>query len=108
MPSYRCKIVSKDGQMIERVIQSGSVSSLKKMVAREGRFLVNAKKESDRFSLFALLNRQKLKIKDFYSFNQEFLTLLRAGLPAVVAFDGILKNQEDSYFVNVLKSIRND
>ncbi|MCK5099515.1 MAG: type II secretion system F family protein, partial [Desulfobacteraceae bacterium] len=52
--------------------------------------------------------RQRLKIKDFYSFNQEFLTLLRAGIPAVVAFDGIIENQGDSYFASVLKSIRND
>ncbi|MCK5542481.1 MAG: type II secretion system F family protein [Desulfobacterales bacterium] len=108
MPAYRCKITSKDGQMMERVIQSGSVSSLKKMIAREGRFLVNAEKTSDRFSLSGLFSRQKLKAKDFYSFNQEFLTLLRAGLPAVVAFDGIIENQGDSYLASILKSIRND
>ena len=74
MPAYRCKIASKDGQMIERVIQSGSVSSLKKMIAREGRFLIHAEKTSDRFSPATFFTRQKLKIKDFYSFNQEFLT----------------------------------
>ncbi|MCK5312650.1 MAG: type II secretion system F family protein [Desulfobacteraceae bacterium] len=108
MPAYRCKITSKDGQMMERVIQSGSVSSLKKMIAREGRFLVDAEKTSDHFSFAAVFSRQKLKVKDFYSFNQEFLTLLRAGLPAVVAFDGIIENQRGSYFTNILKSIRND
>jgi type IV pilus assembly protein PilC len=108
MPAYRCKIASKDGQVMERIIQSGSVSSLKKMVIREGRFLVHAEKTSERFSLTGFFGRQKLKAKDFYSFNQEFLTLLRAGLPAVVAFDGIIENKSDSYFTSVLESIRND
>ncbi len=108
MPAYRCTIASRDGQTMERVIQSGSVSSLKRKLANEGRFLVNAKKTSDSSPLFSFLSRHKLKVKDFYSFNQEFLTLLRAGLPAVVAFDGIIENLGDTYFGNILKSIRDD
>ncbi|MFH2059878.1 MAG: type II secretion system F family protein [Pseudomonadota bacterium] len=108
MPAYRCKIAGKDGEIIERVIQSVSVPSVKKIVANDGGFLVKAERMSDSFPLPDFFNRQKLKSKDFYSFNNEFLTLLRAGLPVVIAFDGILKNQNESFFSGILKKIRDD
>jgi len=82
MPAYKCKIAVSGGEVIEKVIKSNSVSSLKETVAQDGGFLVNAKKVS--------YLQQKIKPKEFYSFNQEFLTLLRAGLPVVIAFDTII------------------
>ncbi len=100
MPAYKCKIAVSGGEVVEKVIKSNSVSSLKKMIAQDGGFLVNAEK------VFFL--QQKIKPKEFYSFNQEFLTLLRAGLPVVIAFDTIIEKQDKTSFVKILKSIRED
>lgn len=108
MPAYKCKIASIDGEIVEKFIQAASMASLKKQVAREGGFLVGAKKTIGSSSSISIFNRQSLKPKDFYSFNQEFLTLLRAGIPVVIAFDGILEKQEETFFSRVLKSIRDD
>ncbi len=106
MPVYKCTTASKDGQINERIIRTGSPASLKKIVGRKGEFLINVEAEANRFSFLKIFKKQKLKAKDFYSFNKEFLTLIRAGLPAVSAFDEIIKNQRNSYFVNILKNIR--
>jgi len=100
MPAYKCRIAVSGGEVAEKVIKSSSVSSLKKMIAEEGGFLVNAKKVS--------YLQQKIKPKDFYSFNQEFLTLLRAGLPVVIAFDTIIAKQDKTSFVKILQNIRED
>ena len=108
MPSYRCKIAVSDGKIIERVVQSGSVNSIKKQVAEEGSFLVKAQRISGSMSFSFFSQKQKLKPKDFYSFNHEFLTLLRAGLPVVLAFDGIIEQQDKGFFPKVLKDIRDD
>ncbi len=108
MPAYKCKIASRDGEIVEKFIQAASISSLKKQVAREGGFLVGAKKTIGSPSSISIFSRQSLKPKDFYSFNQEFLTLLRAGIPVVIAFDGILEKQEETFFSRVLKGIRDD
>ena len=90
MPSYRCKIAMGDNKTIEKIIQSNSQTTLKKLIQKDGGFLINAEKEmSTSFSLPFSRNK-KLKPKDFYSFNQEFLTLLRAGVPIIMAFDGII------------------
>ena len=107
MPAYRCKIAARDGEMVEKVIQSGSVSSIKKKIAKDGGFLIKAKKTGGISSSF-FFSRQRLKSKDFYSFNQEFLTLLRAGLPVVIAFNAIIEKQDESFFFRTLNSIRDD
>ena len=100
MSAYKCKIAVSGGEVIEKVIKSNSVSSLKETVAQDGGFLVNAKKVS--------YLQQKIKPKEFYSFNQEFLTLLRAGLPVVIAFDTIIEKQDKTSFVKILQNIRED
>ena len=100
MPAYKCKIAVSGGEVVEKVIQANSVSSLKKTIAQDGSFLVNAER--------MFLRHQKIKPKDFYSFNQEFLTLLRAGLPVVITCDAIIEKQEDTSFSKVLKNIRED
>jgi type IV pilus assembly protein PilC len=51
---------------------------------------------------------RRLKPKDFFSFNHEFLTLLQAGIPVVPAFDGIIANLKDPFFSRILDHIRND
>jgi len=100
MPAYKCKIAVSGGEVVEKVITSNSASSLKKIIARDGGFLVHAKKIS--------YLHKKIKPKEFYSFNQEFLTLLRAGLPVVIAFDTIIAKQDKTSFVKILKNIRED
>ena len=100
MPAYKCKVAVSGGGVVEKVIKSNSVSSLKKMIVQDGGFLINAEK------VFFL--QQKIKPKEFYSFNQEFLTLLRAGLPVVIAFDTIIEKQDKTSFVKILKNIRED
>lgn len=100
MPAYKCKIAVQGGDILEKVIEAASPSALKETIAQEGGFLVKVEKYAPRF--------KKIKPKEFYSFNQEFLTLLRAGVPVVIAFDAIIEKQEDTSFAKVLKDIRND
>lgn len=101
MPAYKCKIALSSGATIDKIIHSRSASSLTKIVEEEGGFLVHADK--------LLIKHQKIRPKDFYSFNQEFLTLLKAGLPVVIAFDTIIEKQDGrTYFSRVLQDIRDD
>lgn len=108
MPEYKCKIASQGGEMVEKIIQSSSVPSLKKQVALDGGFLVKAEKADESSVLISCFTRKTIRSKDFYSFNQEFMTLLRAGLPVVIALDGIIEKQDEKFFSRILKNIRDD
>ncbi len=107
-PKYRCKVAGKDGSTVEKMIHADSVAALERMVARDGGFLIQAKKPSQGMSAGFSIGRQKPGLKEFFSFNHEFLALLGAGIPVVMALDGILKNNEKKHFSRVLQQIRND
>jgi type IV pilus assembly protein PilC len=107
---YKCKIAGKDGTTVEKTIQADSVAALERMVAREGGFLIQVEKPFQGLSanLSLSIGRQKLGVKDFFSFNHEFLALLGAGIPVVMALDGIVENNEEKHFSRVLQQIRDD
>lgn len=107
-PKYRCKIAGKDGSTVEKMIHADSAAALERMVARDGGFLIQAQKPSQGMSASLSIGRQKPGLKEFFSFNHEFLALLGAGIPVVMALDGILKNNEKKHFSRVLQQIRND
>ena len=105
---YKCKIAGKNGATFEKMIHADSVAALERKVARDGGFLIQAEKPSRGLSVTLFIGRQKLGLKDFFSFNHEFLALLGAGIPVVMALDGILESNEEKYFSRVLLQIRND
>ncbi len=108
MPEYKCKIAIKDGKFLERVILADSVKSIKRQIIEDGNFLVSAQKTGTGRTNFSFLGQQRIRPKDLYSFNQEFLTLLRAGLPVVIAFDALIEKRPESYFSGILKKVRED
>ncbi len=107
MPVYKCKIAIGDGNLVERTIHSSSLREVKKQIQKDGHFLIKIQKDEGSVPFLSRFKTIKLKAKDFYSFNQEFLTLLRAGLPVIIALDSILEKRED-FFFHILKIIRND
>jgi type IV pilus assembly protein PilC len=53
-----------------------------------------------------LPQRRKVKLEEFVIFNQQFLTLIRAGLPIVQSLDLLAKRQRNQYFRMLLEDVR--
>src|ERR1700692_614019 len=53
-----------------------------------------------------LPQRRKVKLEEFVIFNQQFLTLVRAGLPIVQALELLAKRQRNQYFRMLLEDVR--
>ena len=53
-----------------------------------------------------LPQRRKVKLEEFVIFNQQFLTLIRAGLPIVQALELLAKRQRNQYFRMLLEEVR--
>ena len=49
---------------------------------------------------------RKVKNSVFLIFNQQFLTLLKAGLPILGSLDLLIKRQKDAYFKSLLQNVR--
>jgi type IV pilus assembly protein PilC len=50
--------------------------------------------------------RRKVNLEQFIIFNQQFVTLVRAGLPILNALDLLIKQQKSDFFRNVLQNVR--
>ncbi|GAB6144235.1 type II secretion system F family protein [Desulfocicer niacini] len=108
MPTYRCKIVTSDGHMVERMIVADTIERVRAQLLKEGTHLVSASKSTGKRSFFSLKPQVRMNPRLFYAFNQEFSVLLKAGLPVVAAFDNILsKKKQVQGFYRLLKEIRN-
>lgn len=106
MPAFKCKIKGRDGQIRELTRNAPSKAILKKELERSGDFVL----EIDRFQAGGIPfgRTKRLKIRDFYAFNQEFAVLLKSGLPVVAALDAILENEETGSLDEMLKEVRGD
>jgi len=54
---------------------------------------------------FAGLKRRKVKLEAFLIFNQQFLTLIKAGLPILGSLQMLAKNQKNAHFAGQLDDI---
>jgi type IV pilus assembly protein PilC len=54
----------------------------------------------------SLRRRRKLKQASFLVFNQQFLTLVRAGLPILNALELLIKRQKDAQLKQILENVR--
>ncbi len=50
--------------------------------------------------------RRKIKSEQFLIFNQQFLTLIHAGLPIIQALELLMKRQRNPYFRSLLQNVR--
>lgn len=108
MPTFRCRIATRDGGVMEKVMASESVSRIRSELAREGQHLVSAVREGGGRQFFSLSPGFRIKPRRFYAFNQELAVLLKAGLPVVGALDNIIKKTSDKIISKGLTDIRND
>lgn len=108
MPEYRCTIAVKNGKSVKRVIHAESLKSVRETIEKDGGFLIKVSKTRESGFLTRWGQKTKIGTKQLYAFSQEFLTLLRAGLPVVIAFDTIIEKLPDESFGRILTQIRND
>jgi type IV pilus assembly protein PilC len=52
-----------------------------------------------------LPRRRKIKMDQFVVFNQQFVTLIRAGLPILTALDLLIRRQRNPYFRSLLQNV---
>lgn len=119
MPTFVVRLGTADGAVATRTMEAADEVSLRAEVARQGARLFSARPaESGRPVAWAALSasalslgkmvsgRRSVKTDEFLVFNQELVSLLKAGLPVVTGFEILLERQENPYFRKILADIR--
>jgi len=88
MPQYVCRVADDRGQVRNHVERAGSESELRERFSQQGLHVYSIRtRPSLSLAWKSGGSKKKVKLADFLVFNQQFVTLIRAGLPIVKALD---------------------
>jgi type II secretory pathway component PulF len=93
MPNYTCRVVTEQGNIVERVISAGSVTEVTEIVSKNEEQLLSAKKQGLNLNLDDLLGRfKKIPPEQMKLFTNQLRTMMSSGVPLLAALD-VLERQ---------------
>jgi len=106
MAEYMIRMADERGHIMEQMELGNSEGEVRERYAQQG-FLVYWVKPKGLFaSGIRAPRRRKIKQDQFVIFNQQFVTLIHAGLPIIQSLELLMKRQRNPYFRTVLQNVR--
>lgn len=102
MPLFTYKAIREDGASVTDEAMSADAAELRQELEARGYLVLSLEKKR------AALGSGRGSAKDFLIFNQEFATLVKAGLPILPAIEMLHKRTEKPAFRSALESIMHD
>jgi type IV pilus assembly protein PilC len=103
MAEFVIKLADERGRVLEQVHTAASADELRARFTHAGYHVFSIKTRSG----FGGLKRGKVKLEPFLIFNQQFLTLVRAGLPILGSLLMLGKIQKNAQFAAQLEDVSN-
>ena len=94
MAEFVIKLADERGRVQEQVHTAATADELRARFAHAGYHVFSVRARSG----FGGLSRRKVKLEPFLIFNQQFLTLIRAGLPILGSLQMLAKGQKNAHF----------
>jgi type IV pilus assembly protein PilC len=107
MAEFLVKAADERGHLLQQVENGYSETEVRDRYVQQG-YLVYWVKPRGLFAGGDLpgIRRRKIRQDQFVIFNQQFLTLVKAGLPILNALDLLLRRQKNAYFRSLLENVR--
>jgi type IV pilus assembly protein PilC len=106
MAEFVVKIADERGHTHQQVEQGYSIAEVRERFASQGYLVHWVKPQGMLSGGLAFRRGRKLKQSSFLVYNQQFLTLIKAGLPILNALDLLIKRQKDTLLRQVLENVR--
>ena len=107
MSLYKCKIGASDGRVLEKEFEAVSASLLRESLEEQGFYVFDIRKKLW-WQNTSLIGGGRPSGRDFLTFNQELLVLLRSGLPILQVLDAVTERMEPGSFREALRDIREE
>ncbi len=104
MAEFVVKIADDRGRVHQHVEQGYSEAEVRDRFSAQGYLVYWVKPQGMMAGGFR--RRKKLKQDTFLVFNQQFLTLIRAGLPILNSLELLIKRQKDAQLKGILENVR--
>src|SRR6201988_2397134 len=106
MAEFVIKIADDRGRIQQHIEQGISEAEVRDRFSQQGYLVYWVKPQGVMTGGITLRRRRKLKQSVFLVFNQQFLTLIRAGLPILNALELLIKRQKDPQLKQLLENVR--
>jgi len=103
MAEFVIKLADERGRVQEQIQTAATAEELRSRFAHAGYHVFSVRARSN----VSLMGRRKVKLERFLIFNQQFLTLVRAGLPILGSLNMLAKGQKDVRFAGQLEDVAN-
>ena len=101
MAEFVIKVADERGRVQEQVQTAATAEELRSRFVHAGYHIFFVRPRTG----FGGLRRAKVKMETFLIFNQQFLTLIRAGLPILGSIQMLAKNQKNAHFAAQLEDV---
>jgi len=101
MAEFVIKLADERGRIQEQVQTAANAEELRTRFIHAGYHVFSIKARGG----FGGGKRRKIKLEPFLIFNQQFLTLIRAGLPILGSIQMLAKTQKNAYFAGQLEDV---
>lgn len=101
MTEFTIKLADDRGRVQEQVHTAATAEELRARFAQAGYHVFSVKAKST----FGGTTKKKVKLDTFLIFNQQFLTLIRAGLPILSSLELLAKRQKDANLRGQLEDV---
>jgi type IV pilus assembly protein PilC len=108
MADFVLKYADGRGQIHHQVASAGSEKELREKYAQQGFLIYSIKARSGGSGSSFFSGKKKLNLEKFLIFNQQFVTLIRAGLPILKALDLLAERLTDPKLGPYVKSVRDE
>jgi len=99
MAEFVIKLADERGRVQEQVHSAASAEELRNRFTQAGYYIYSVKPRG------IVRSRRKTKLETFIIFNQQFLTLVRAGLPILSSLEMLAKSQKNANFAAQLQNV---
>jgi type IV pilus assembly protein PilC len=106
MAEFVIKIADERGNVHRHVENGISEAEVRDRFSQQGYHVYWVKEQGVVSGGLAFRRRRKIKQATFLVFNQQFLTLIRAGLPILNSLELLIKRQKDAQLKQVLENVR--
>ena len=106
MAEFVVKIADERGHIQQHIEQGISEAEVRERFTQQGYLVYWVKEQGVLTGGVSLRRRRKLKQATWLVFNQQFLTLVRAGLPILNALELLIKRQKEAQLRQILENVR--
>jgi type IV pilus assembly protein PilC len=106
MAEFVIKIADERGNVQQHIENGVSEAEIRDRFSQQGYHVYWVKEQGVMSGGFSFRRRRKLKQAVFLVFNQQFLTLIRAGLPILNSLELLIKRQKDAQLKQILENVR--